>query len=166
MKIHDDHLYHGAALIQIAEHPLFTAINSLKLKNRTLRTAYKVNDDIGVYLKYARRPTKTFKEYPFTFHKDHLKELSDIAGVINNLFLALVCVKAREVCCLSYSELTVLLERRKRARKADEDQYTILVTIPQGKSMRVYVNMPGEKKKILGRQLVVSRNSFPAKLFG
>jgi hypothetical protein len=166
MKIHDDHLYHGAALIQIAEHPQFTAINSLKLKTKILRTAYKINDDIGVYLKYARRPTKTFKEYPFTFHKDHLKELSDISEVIDKLFLALVCVKARAVCCLSYGELTALIERRKRARKADEDQYTILVTIPQGKSLRVYVNVPGEKKKILGRQLIVPRNSFPNKLFG
>lgn len=31
MKIHDDHLYHGAALTQIAEHPLFIAINALKV---------------------------------------------------------------------------------------------------------------------------------------
>ena len=29
MKIRDDHMFHGAALIQIAEHPRFTAINSL-----------------------------------------------------------------------------------------------------------------------------------------
>ena len=30
MKIAQYHLYHGAALIQIAEHPSFTAINILK----------------------------------------------------------------------------------------------------------------------------------------
>jgi len=166
MRIHDDHLYHGAALIQIAEHQQFTAINALKLKNKILRTAYKVNDDIGVYLKYTRRPTKTFREYRFTFNNDHLKELSDISDVINSLFLALVCVKAREVCCLSYRKFTALIKRRKRAKKADEDQYTLLVTIPQGKSIRVYVNAPGEKKTILGKQLIVPRNSFPMKLFG
>jgi len=31
MNIDDNHMYHGAALIQIAEHPQFTAINSLKV---------------------------------------------------------------------------------------------------------------------------------------
>lgn len=35
MKIHDDHLYHGAALTQIAEDDQFTAINALKLGGKT-----------------------------------------------------------------------------------------------------------------------------------
>jgi hypothetical protein len=165
MKIHDDHLYHGAALIQIAEHPQFTAINAMKLKKNIVHTAYKINDDIGIYLKYARRPTKAFKEYPFTFNKEHLNDLSAIATSTNKLYIILVCVKGQEICCISYRELSTLIERRKKAKKDDEDQYTILVTIPTGKSMRVYVNVPGEKKKILGRQLVVSRNAFPSKLF-
>lgn len=165
MKIDDDHLYHGAALIQIAEDPHFTAINSLKLKKKTLRTTYKVNGNIAVYLKYARRPTKAFKEYRFTFHKDNIKELTDISRVVENLFLALVCVKSQEVCCLAYPEFTELIERRKGAKKADEDQYTILVTIRQRKSMRVYVNEPGKKKKMLSPPLIVSRKSFPTKLF-
>jgi hypothetical protein len=165
MKIHDDHLYHGAALIQIAEHPQFTAINSMKLRRTIVHTAYKINDDIGIYLKYAQRPTKAFKEYPFTFNTEHLSDLAAIAAASNKLYIALVCVKGKEICCISYRELSALIERRKKAKKTEEDQYTILVTIPAGKSMRVYVNPPGEKKKILGRQLVVSRNAFPAKLF-
>ena len=166
MKVHDDHLYHGASLIQIAEHSQFTAINSLKIKNKTLRTAYKVNNDIGVYLKYAQNPINRFKEYPFKFQAEHLKEFSDIAGVIDRLFLALVCVKAREICCLSYSELVAIIERRKKAKGDDEDQYTILVTIPQRKSMRAYINAPGVKKTMLGSPLIVPRNSFPERLFG
>lgn len=165
MKIHDDHLYHGAALIQIAEHPQFTAINSMKLKRNIVRTAYKINDDIGIYLKYARRPTKAFKEYPFTFNTEHLSDLAAIATSTNKLYVALVCVKGKEICCISYRELSALIEKRRKAKKADEEQYTILVTMLAGKSMRVYVNSPGEKKKILGRQLVVSRSAFPAKLF-
>jgi hypothetical protein len=51
MKIHDDHLYHGAALTQIAEHHLFTAINALKIGDNTIRVAYRINDLIAVYFK-------------------------------------------------------------------------------------------------------------------
>ena len=48
MHIDDDHLYHGSALIQIAEHPHFTAINSLKVKGKLVRAAYKINDQMEV----------------------------------------------------------------------------------------------------------------------
>ena len=165
MKVHDDHLYHGAALIQIAEHPQFTSINSLKLKGRALRSAYEINDGIGVYLKYAGRPTQSHREYLFTFTKDHLQELLDIHKKLDALFLALVCVKDREICCLSYSELCELIKRRKTAIKTTEDQYAVLVTMPKRKSMRVYVNAPHVKNKMLGKPMIVNRNEFPAKVF-
>jgi hypothetical protein len=70
MKIRDDHMYHGAALIQIAEHPQFTAINSMKVKAVKYENAYKINDDISVYLKYSTKPNKAFREYVFNFHKE------------------------------------------------------------------------------------------------
>ena len=91
IKIHDDHMYHGAALIQIAEHPEFTAINSLKVKGKVLHNSYRVNDEIGVHFKYASTPTKAFKEYTFTFPQDELDELSQIREVVDNSFLDL-CV--------------------------------------------------------------------------
>jgi hypothetical protein len=157
-------LYHGAVLIQIAEHPRFTAINSLKIKNKTLRTAYKINDDIGIYLKYAQNPRSSFEEYAFTFHNEHLRELCDNAEVIPDLFLALVCVKDREVCCLFYSELTGLIEQRKSVKQSDEEQYTVLVTMPRKRRLEIYMNKPGMKKKRLP-PLKVPWNSFPEKLF-
>ena len=36
MKIDDDHMYHGAVLLQIAEHPRFTAINTIELSGQNL----------------------------------------------------------------------------------------------------------------------------------
>lgn len=45
--------------------------------------------------------TKAFNEYPFTFPQEELDELSQIHGVVDKLFLGLVCVKARQICCLS-----------------------------------------------------------------
>lgn len=165
MRIDDDHMYHGAALIQIAEDPLFTAINSFKLASGVSRVAYRINDDIGVYLKYASNPTPAHREYVFTFRKEHLAEFGEIAKTAQKVFAALVCVKARQVCCLPYEGLTKLILARRKAKGAAENQYVILVTLPQGKSFRVYVNAPGVRNTMLGKAVVVSRNDFPSEIF-
>ena len=165
MKIHDDHLYHGAALIQIAEDPQFTAINTFKFGTETSRSAYQINDDIGVYLKYASRPTTAHREYAFTFHEQNLAELSEIAHKVGNVFVAMVCVKAREICCLPYEDLTRLVDARKSAKGTPENQYVILVTVPSNKGFRVYVNKPRVKNKMLGESLIISRTNFPKAIF-
>lgn len=168
MHINDDHLYHGAALAQIAEHPRFTAINSLVVGGKTSRSAYKINSDIAVYLKYATKTTARFKEYVFTFSRDHLAELSKIALQNNQAFVALICVKDREVCCLTLGELNALLAARTKALVKlgkTEDTLTVLVTVPKGKSLRVYVNEPGVKKTVLGKEKIVSRSNFPDAIF-
>jgi len=165
MKIHDDHMFHGAALIQIAEHPQFTAINSLKINGTNYSNTYRVNDDISVYLKYGSNPNKSFREYQFTFSQAHLAELGAITKANQKTFLALVCVKGREICCLSYQQLLSLVDQRKKAAGKQESQYVVLVTIPKNSSMHVYINAPGQKKTKLGKDIVVSRNAFPRVLF-
>src|SRR5262249_49248048 len=152
--------YHGSALIQIAEHPQFTAINSLANHGEAVRIAYKVNNDIAVYLKYASQPN-SIKEYVFKFTESQLQELAEIAQVQPHTFLVLVCVKDREICCLSYRQLLELIERRREAKGSSEHQYVILVTVPAGKSLRAYINAPGVRKKFLGKELIVGRNAFP-----
>ena len=166
MKIHDDHLYHGSALIQIAEHPSFTAINSLKIGSKIVRVAYRINDDIAVYLKYASKPTGRFKEYIFTFTQDHRAELSEIAEATAKLFVALVCVKDREICVVPYSELKSLFEKREINHGGPEDALTVLVTAPAGKSLRLYMNASGKKKTMLTKEMVISRSAFPGEVFG
>ena len=56
MRIHDDHMYHGAALTQIAEHPAFTAINAFEDKGTKSRCAFRINTAIGAYIKYSSAP--------------------------------------------------------------------------------------------------------------
>jgi len=165
MKIHDDHLYHGAALIQIAEHSQFTAINSLNIHGETHRSAYKINDHIGVYLKYCVSPTKPYGEYTFTFNSRHLQSLLLARSQVKTLFLVLVCVEVRGICCVSYDELTTMIENRRKYKKNEESQYIVKVTVPEGKSMRVYMDFPGQKKTILEKEIVVARNRFPGLLF-
>jgi len=166
MKIRDDHMYHGAALNQVAEHKLFTAINSLKIGRKLYQNAYKINDEIALLLKYATKETKAHFEFVFTFSKQQLADLLKVRNGNAKTFVALICVGAREICCISYEELTSMIDARKAAKGAPEDQYTVLVTVPDGKSMRVYVNAPGVKMKTLGKAKIVKRTDFPRRIFG
>ncbi len=165
MKIREEHLYHGAALNQVAEHKRFTAINALKVKGKTSRSAFKINDGIAVFLKYCSKPKGTYTEYQFTFNKPQLKELADINDVGDNLHLALICVKDREICCIPYGVLTSMIAARKADAGHNEDQYQLLVTIDDGQAFRVYMNKPGRRKLMLGKEKKVARNRFPNALF-
>jgi hypothetical protein len=165
MKVHDDHMYHGAALIQIAEDVNFTAINSLRVHGQIVRAAYKVNDHIAVYIKHAVKPTPKFKEFTFTFTSENIRTIRAIAGANDKTFIAMVCVNAREICLISADQLHEMLASRQTAYGGLEDQYTVLVTAPAKKGLRVYMNQPGRRKIILGKELIVSRSSFPSDLF-
>src|SRR5580698_6191161 len=116
MKINQDHLYHGAALTQIAEHPTFKAINELSLQGVRSRSAFLINTDIGLYLKYATKPKGPFKEFIFTFHQEHLKELQVIKTRSRALYIGLICVKAAQICCITYEALLELIAERKQEK--------------------------------------------------
>lgn len=164
MKIHDDHRHHGAALIQIAEHNQFTAINSLKVGRNVSRVAYCVNDNIAVYLKYATEPQGRYDEYVFTFTKDQIGDLAKIQGKNEKTFIALVCAQDREICCITYAELVEFLAVRRKNAEKEEGNLTLLVTVPKGKSLRAYVNAAGVRNTKLGEK-IVARNRFPDVLF-
>lgn len=163
MKITDEHLYHGAALTQIAEHKAFTAINGIRVNCELHRSAFRVNDDIGVYFKYASKPTPAHREYQFTFTPNHLADLASLKQTHAKLFIGLVCVKDAEICCIAYSLLLQMLVER-RSRAAADEVSTVLVTAPKGKKLRVYMNSPGTRGKSLTQHLV-ARSAFPDELF-
>ena len=130
-----------------------------------LRNAFRVNADIGVFLKYSSTPKGRGKEYQFTFTAEHLAQLDVLASKVASVFVALVCVKDRQICCLSLGHLHELVTRRRNRMTRNERQYVLLVTIPQGRSFRAYVSAPRQKMKTLGELLIVARNEFPASLF-
>jgi len=166
VKINDAHLYHGAALCQIAEHESFTAINVFETSEGITRSAFRVNSDIAVYLKYASKPNGAYSEYIFTFNVEHLRELDRIGEICRKTFIAMVCVKGRQVCCLPLTDFRTMIKARLRKnRDVEEEQYTVLVTLPKGKAFRVYMNEPGRKKITLGTPITVARNKFPKQLF-
>ena len=164
MKINDDHMYHGAALTQIAEHPAFTAINAFKNNGDKSRCAFRINDSIGAFIKYASTPKGRYNEYLFTFQKAHLDELALLREKSGKVFAVLVCIKDKEICVLSDAELNQLIALRERVFGGPEDQYQIVVTAPANKQFRVYVNRPGVKGKMMG-EIKVKRSAFPDALF-
>lgn len=165
MNIKNDHLYHGAALTQIAEHPQFTAINAFKLTNGISRSAFSVNNNIGVYLKYATEPKGQFDEYTFTFTTSNLDEIKELETKFDKVYTALVCVKDREICCLPTTDLNRMVAARKAAKKATESQYVIIARLQKAGRFRVYTVPPGVKKQILGKETMIARKDFPNVLF-
>lgn len=160
MKIREKHLNRGAALYQIANHEKFTAINALKMKGKVSRNAFRINDSTNVYLKYATRPARAFTEYQFTFNCQHREELQAIDKLGEALYLALICVKDREICCIDYNQFAELFQARTDAAGVVETDFVILVTLQEGENFRVYVNPPNTKGKML-KPLKIPRNRFP-----
>ena len=160
-----EHEYIGAALMQIAEHEQFTAINSMQIKGAKINNAFKINNNIGLLCKYASEPNSG-GEYLFTFQEDHLDAIHKIAKHNDHAYFALVCIEDAEICCLSIEDLNTLIDYRKKSAGRDEDVYQILVTAEQGKSLRAYVNAAGKKSTIAGKKITVARNAFPNVLFG
>lgn len=164
MKIRTEHKYIGAALMQIAEHEKFTAINAMQVKDEKINNAFKINDNIGLLCKYASEPN-TNGEYLFTFQSEHLESIEKITKHNKHSFLALVCIEDAEICCLSAGEFNTLIDYRKKSAGADEESYQILVTVKQGSSLRAFVKAAGKKGIIAGKEKVVARNAFPNSLF-
>lgn len=160
MHIDDDHMYHGAALTQIAEDPEFTAIN--RFENTSARGAFRINTSTGVYMKHASKPVRG--EYVFTFNQKNLAELEALKPQCTKLFIVMVCVKGRQICCITVEELETHIARRKDYAGKTEDQYQVIVTVPKGMSFRIYMNAPGVKRTRL-KQQIVSRNNFPHGIF-
>jgi hypothetical protein len=167
MKIDLEHQYHGAAIIQIAESQWFTTINAIKRKDgATYRSAYRVNGKIAVFLKYANtRPKGKFKQVQFTFPKKTLKELRELKARGLRVFLGLVCVRARAICCLPLNEFLALLSERKEAAGKGEAQYTLHVGVPKRGQFRVSLAYPNSRGYVAGDELLVPRNDFPWRIF-
>ena len=165
MKILDEHKYHGAMLAQIAEHQLLTAINALKVSGKNSRSAYKINDAIAVYLKYSNKPAGRYKEYRFTFNKNHLLELKKISQSDHSLFIAMSCFKDREICCISYHELLDLIRKRREAKGTTEGQYIVICTLKPNESFRVNMNEPETKGSSVSDPLIIKRSRFPNVIF-
>lgn len=164
MKIKLEEKYIGAALVQIAEDRHFTAINSLKRKSKPIKNAYTINDNRALFCKYGENPN-TQGEYQFTFNREHIEAIQDAIARFEATYLALCCINAEEICCLSGTEFLQLMDNREQSATDVENLLVILITAEDGKSFRAYVNAAGRRGIIAGKPLTISRRSFPSKIF-
>ncbi|MCA9054021.1 MAG: hypothetical protein KDA75_09305 [Planctomycetaceae bacterium] len=165
MPIQKEQMYHGAALAQIAEHPHFTAINELKIKNLRCKSAFLVNDSTVVYLKYCSKPKGPSSEYVFNFDMRHRADLAAINNSFDKVYLALVCVEDMLICAPTYDEFEAILAKREAALGGEEEIFSLLAVIPEGKSFRLYANKPGKRGVMLAPVKIISRSRFPDCLF-
>jgi hypothetical protein len=164
MKINDDHMYHGAALTQIAEHPVFKAVNAFWSSGKKSSCAFRINDTTGIYIKYAGAPRGSANEYVFTFTQTQLDEFTKLREHCTSVFAVFVCIGAKAICSLSYGQVMNLIKLRRNAKGGPEEQYQIMVTAHANKQFRAYVNKPSRKGLMMGETLV-ARNAFPEILF-
>ncbi len=114
--------------------------------------------DINIYLKYASKPLGRYKEYRFTFNKDNLDELRTLKELKMRLFICLICVFSGQICCVPYSTLIKLINQRINKKGKDEDNYTIIATLPFRRSFQIYMNSPKRKNIMIGEMIIPQDN--------
>lgn len=165
MKIRTEHQNLGAALMQIAEHDSFTAINPLRIRANRINNAFLINTDTCLFLKYGQEPKATTGEYQFTYTRDQLAPIRESAGIYANVFVALVCVEDQEICGLTYGQLMQMIDARRETAGAEEENYTILVTANADRRLRTYTAAANRRRVKALAPLVISRSRFPSFLF-
>src|SRR6266849_4224234 len=99
MHIYDRDLPYGAALKQIADHRLFKSINAEWNSDKKSRCAFRVNTDIGVYIRLATKPVNG--EYVFNFKRAQTQEIKEMKkSCKGKVFIVLICYNAREICVM------------------------------------------------------------------
>lgn len=164
MQINDDHMYHGAALTQIAEHGNGTAISPCVFKGKVSRCAFWISRNTAVYLKYRTEPEGRFEQYSFKFSQRNLSELRTLAKQAKRLFLGLICVADREICCLLYDDFRRLIALRKQQVGGAEEEYRISAALPGRSKFRIWIDEPG-KRGVYLEELRIARGDFPQRLF-
>jgi hypothetical protein len=174
MMIDNNDLYYGAALKQIADHKLFKSINAEWQGGEKSRCAYRINTDIGIYVRAATKPV--CGEYVFNFKKTNFEEWKALEKVCKNVFIVLVCYDARaisrgsrmancrQICVLQRSQIEVLITAR-GTDLASLSQINVLITVPDSQSMRAAVAIPGTRGKRMELKRKIPRNAFPKVIF-
>jgi hypothetical protein len=144
MKIQEQDIYHGTALMQIVEHRSFKALNRASKEYGH----YLINTDRQVFAKYA---TSKRSPWQFTFQPRDLTAISGAVASGDKVFVCLVCGHVT-ICALTENEIGHVIDLN------SPTQQTIRVEVPMGGSCRVRGT-----NGALAR--TVPHNSFPDKVF-
>lgn len=123
MKIQRQDLFHGAALMQVVEHPSFKALNKAPDGKYG---HYILNNDTRLFVKYT---TGAGPEYFFTLSADDVSSIRDDETGGHRVFLVMVCGEDT-VCAVPSPDLWVLADKNTQASQQ------VWVRSYPGKSMR------------------------------
>ncbi|MCH8025547.1 MAG: hypothetical protein IH866_02020 [Chloroflexi bacterium] len=144
MKIQKQDIYHGPALMQIVEHPSFTALNKPDEKYGH----YIVNTDRQLFVKYRDSDESPWR---FTFQPEEIVAIkADIRRSNHETFICLVCGDF-SICCLDSSELRSVIDL------SSETTQWVSVEVPAGGSQHV----AGSNGKL---GYTIPHNSYPDKV--
>jgi hypothetical protein len=144
MKIQEQDVYHGPALMQIVEHTSFKALN----KADGQYGHYLVNTNVRLWAKYA---TANKGPWPFTFQPEDLAAIREDRKTKGAIHIVLTCGD-HSVCCLSRAEFESLVDIDSTS------QQWIRVDAPEGKQMRATGSLSRVETK-------VPHNRFPNCVF-
>ena len=173
--IRDREMYHGAALTQIADHDMFTSINSFDEIDAQSRSAYRVNDtDIGVFLKYSASPgdNPEYAEYMFTFSPENVDDIEILNRRCKKAFIVLVCYDQNrrdysQICVLSHFQFSWFKAqgdpRDKELQGRQVGRVALYVRIRPNAPFRVWGYPEGGKRYWY---YDVGKGAFPEKIFG
>ena len=63
-----------------------------------------------------------------------------------------------QICCVPYSTLIKLINQRINKKGKDEDNYTIIATLPFRRSFQIYMNSPKRKNIMIGEMIIPQDN--------
>jgi len=144
MKIQEQDIFHGTALMQIVEHTSFKALNRATKEYGH----YLINTDRQVFAKYS---TKKRGPWKFTFQPKDLAAIASASDAKDKVFVCLVCGH-QTICALTEGEIVQVLDLK------SAKQQTVTVEVPKGGSCHVR-GSNGDLAR------TVPHNSFPDKVF-
>jgi hypothetical protein len=147
MTISRKAFFHGAALFDIVEDEHFTSINTYP--NAEMNSAYSINHNIGIYMKYSAEDESPWH---FNFKPDHKRDIRKMFEKYGaKTFICLIC-SSDGICVVPYSVYKNCVEEN------FTDQEDFVVTRDQRESYRVR-GVKGEYPR------VIHLNDFPKSLF-
>ena len=158
MRLEDEQHYLGAALMQIAENDRFSSINPLVMNGQKLKNAFLINETAFLFLKYRHKGEA--KSYRFHFSADHLTSIEMIGGKdTSRVFVGLVCLEDRQVCCLDLEQLTAMMHTRNGPGINQDADYTVSVMAEDNRMFRVFGRETGGNYQ--HDEVKIARNRFP-----
>jgi hypothetical protein len=127
MTVSQRSFYHGAALYEITQDNHFTSIN--RLPNLDCSSAYQLNHDTGIYIKYAT--TGSNASWRFTFSPEHQREIRKIYDIFQNKTYIIFVCEDQGICIVDYGIFAACIDLNHR-----ESEW-IEIYRPDGGSFRI-----------------------------